>query len=158
MALAAPVDEAELFKSKCGKCHDSELALKDYRSAEVWQETIARMKEDHSAEISEEEAEKLVKYHVERQNQEVTIFKQKCEKCHPGEVFLEKSYHSRSQKAVLEENLEVFAEPGSDQQGRNKEMNVEGGMALFAEKCSECHELGRALSVIKDPEIWDQTI
>jgi cytochrome c2 len=188
-ALASSVDEAELFKTKCGKCHDPEVALKEYRSAEVWQETIARMREEHSAEISEDEAERLVNYHVERQKKEATIFKEKCEKCHPGKVFLEKSlsadeiraiikrmqqkagnsieeedietivqYHARTRKNVLKENLEVFEGSRGDRTVKKKEMSLEGGMQLFAEKCSECHVLTRALSVIKDPEIWDQTI
>jgi len=32
------------------------------------------------------------------------------------------------------------------------------GMTLFVEKCSSCHEPNRALTVIKDPEVWAQTI
>jgi mono/diheme cytochrome c family protein len=35
---------------------------------------------------------------------------------------------------------------------------MERGMALFVEKCSSCHDPKRAFSVIKDPEIWAQTI
>jgi mono/diheme cytochrome c family protein len=188
-ALASSTDEAELFKSKCGKCHDPELALKDYHSAEVWQDTITRMREEHSADISQAEAEQLVKYHVERQKQETAVFKEKCEKCHPGKIFLEKSlsadqiraivkrmqhkagntieesdietivkYHARSRQAVLEKNLDKLDMPRSDRPGTQKEMNLQGGMALFAEKCSECHELNKALAVFKDPEIWNQTI
>jgi cytochrome c5 len=32
------------------------------------------------------------------------------------------------------------------------------GMKLFEEKCSSCHEPNRALTVIKDPAVWVQTI
>ena len=35
---------------------------------------------------------------------------------------------------------------------------MEQGRALFVEKCSACHDPQRAFSVIKDPEIWAQTI
>lgn len=188
-ALAAPVNEAELFKSKCGTCHDPELALKDYRSAEVWQETISRMKAEHSADISQEEADLLVKYHVERQKQEAAVFKEKCEKCHPGKVFLEKSlnpeqtraiirrmqqkagnsiedkdietivrYHAQAHQAVLKEQLARFEETLGGKPAGEAEVDLQAGMALFAEKCSECHELGRALSLIKDPAVWEQTI
>lgn len=189
VALASSVNEAELFKSKCGKCHDPEVALQDYRSAEVWRETIARMKEEHSAEISQEEADLLVKYHVGRQKQESSIFKETCEKCHPGKVFVEKSlkadqtraiikrmqqkagnsiedkdietivrYHARAHQAALKESIKKFEETRTGQPGQKKEVGLQEGMALFVEKCSECHELNRALTVFRDPEVWDQTI
>ncbi|KPK24427.1 MAG: hypothetical protein AMJ61_13790 [Desulfobacterales bacterium SG8_35_2] len=32
------------------------------------------------------------------------------------------------------------------------------GLKLFEEKCSSCHEPNRALTVIKDPAVWAQTI
>ena len=32
------------------------------------------------------------------------------------------------------------------------------GMTLFAAKCSSCHDPNRAFNVIKDPEVWAQTI
>jgi len=32
------------------------------------------------------------------------------------------------------------------------------GTALFVEKCSACHDPNRAFTVIKDPEVWAQTI
>jgi mono/diheme cytochrome c family protein len=189
LALASTAG-AELFKSKCSKCHDLELALRDYRSAEVWQDTITRMKEEHNADISQEETELLVKYHVAQQKQEAAIFKEKCEKCHPGKVFLAKSltaeqtraiirrmqqkagntiedndidiiirYHARSRMAVLKETLgDILGETPGDKPGMQKDTEFQKGMALFAEKCSACHELQKALSVIKDPEVWEQTI
>ena len=126
---------------------------------------------------------------MERQKQETAIFKEKCEKCHPGKVFLKKKlsgdqtraiikrmqqkagnsiedkdietivrYHARSRMAALKENLDIFKETPSDQPALKKKMGLQKGMALFAEKCSECHGLDRAFSIIKDPEIWDQTI
>ena len=86
----APASGAELFKSKCNKCHEIELAMKKYRSAGLCFATITRMKEKQNADISEEEADLMVKFHVDRQKQEAVIFKEKCQKCHPGKVFLEK--------------------------------------------------------------------
>jgi mono/diheme cytochrome c family protein len=189
VALASPFNEDDLFKSKCGKCHDPELALKDYRSEEVWRDTITRMQEKHNSEISEEEAGLLVTYHVERQKQEIAIFKNKCEKCHPGKVFAEKNlaaeqaraiikrmqqkagntiedkdieiiitYHARSHQTALKKKLEEFNEAQSKQPDLKKNIGLQEGMALFAEKCSDCHELDRALTLFKDPELWDQTI
>jgi len=178
--VLAPTSEAELFKSKCSKCHEPELALDEYRSAEVWHETIIRMKEEHNADISRKEIGLLVEYHVDRQKQEAVIFQEKCEKCHPGRIFLEKNltteqaraiikrmqhkagntitekdteiiirYHTRMHIKVLEEDLKNI--PG-------KTIDERQGMQLFAEKCSRCHELDKALTVIKDADVWEQTI
>ena len=80
----SPPPGAELFKSKCSNCHEPELALREYRSESVWRDTILRMKQLHKADISKKEIELLVKYHVERQEKEAALFKEKCEKCHPG--------------------------------------------------------------------------
>jgi cytochrome c5 len=189
LALASP-PETELFKSKCGKCHDLELALKEYRSAEIWKDTITRMREEHSADISQEEIESLVKYHVERQEQEAIIFKEKCEKCHPGKVFLKKNlspdqtraiikrmqqkagnniedkdieiivrYHARARLAALKANLsDMLGETPREEPDSKQEVIFQSRVALFAEKCTVCHELDKALTVIKDPQVWEQTI
>jgi len=188
-ALATP-SEAEFFKSKCSKCHDPELAMKEYRTAEVWRDTIARMKEEHNAEITPEEIKRLTKYHVERQKQEAAIFKEKCQKCHPGRVFLEKSltpdqaratikrmqqkagntiedkdieiivrYHVQSHKAALEESIKgAFSQVAEIKPGMKNKGDPNAGVSLFLAKCSSCHEPSRALSVIKDPDVWAQTI
>jgi hypothetical protein len=74
-----PASEAELFKPKGSKCHDPELALKEYRSAEAWHDTITRMKKEHNANITRKEIDILVKYHVERQKQGAAVFRDRCE-------------------------------------------------------------------------------
>jgi len=185
-----PPAGAELFKSKCSKCHDPELALQKYRSAEIWSDTITRMKEEHNADVNPEEIELLVKYHVARQKQEAAIFNEKCQKCHPGKIFLEKNltadqaraifkrmkqkagntiegedveiivrYHKQFHQAALEENLRgVFGQVFGMQPGSMKDGDRKKGMLPFMQKCSTCHEPKRALSVIKDPEVWAQTI
>lgn len=184
--LGAALPGAQLFRSKCGKCHDLELALDKYRSKKVWYDTISRMREVHHADISRAEVDELVRYHVARQKREAAIFKEKCQKCHPGKVFLEKNltpdqaraiikrmqkkagntienkdveiivrYHIRAQQAEVEKTLnavlgrvpEPKAQPG-----------MKKGMELFVQKCSACHSLSRALSVIKDPQAWAITI
>jgi len=175
-----PPSGEKLFRSKCGKCHEPERALKKFRSVEVWFETISRMKKEHHADISRKEIDQLVKYHVERQKQKTAIFKEKCQKCHPGKIFLEQNltpdqaraiikrmqqkagntiedkdveiivrYHIEAQQSALENTLNNIL-------GRNQsEMPA---MELFLEKCSSCHNPARALSVIKDPEVWAETI
>ena len=39
-----------------------------------------------------------------------------------------------------------------------KQQEMKSRMTLFVEKCSACHDPNRALTVIKDPDIWAQTI
>jgi cytochrome c5 len=185
----------ELFKTKCSKCHDPELALKKYRSEDVWYDTITRMKEEHDADISGREIEMLVNYHVKRQQREAAIFDEKCQKCHPGKVFLAQNltpeqaraiikrmqqkagntiededveiivrYHVQTHEAALQENLRgafltVRGESNVQRGSRAGSSRVPPrGVTLFLEKCSTCHEPERALTVIKDPEVWSQTI
>jgi cytochrome c5 len=97
----APPADAVLFKSKCGKCHAPELALKKYRSARVWYDTIIRMKDEHNADVNQEEMELLIRYHVERQKQEAEIFNEKCQKCHPGKIFLEQDLSGDQARAII---------------------------------------------------------
>ena len=180
----SPPPGAELFRTKCSKCHDPERALKTYRSEEVWYETIRRMKEAHSADITKGEIDLLVKYHLELQQQETAVFKEKCQKCHPGKVFLEQkltpdqaraiirrmqqkagnsiedkdieiivNYHVRAQQSALNETLSAILGKGDSEQP-----DLQEGLELFLQKCSSCHNPERALSVIKDPEVWTQTV
>jgi cytochrome c5 len=183
-AAPTPLSGAELFKSKCGKCHDLERALGKSLSKEAWYATIIRMKKEHQADITQSEIEQLVQYHVARQVSEAALFKEKCEKCHPGKVFLEKTlsadqaraiikrmqqkagntisdqdveiiirYHVRSQKDELARNLRAISSRIADSRP-----SLEKDSVLFRKKCTACHEASRALSVIKDPEAWEQTI
>ena len=67
-SLAPPPSGVELFKSKCSKCHDPERALQQYRSAEVWEDTITRMKQEREAERRQ---------HIEQQEREQERIRQK---------------------------------------------------------------------------------
>ncbi len=183
-AAPAPLSGAELFKAKCSKCHDLERALGKYRSEEVWRSTITRMRVEHQADISQAEIAQLVRYHVDRQASEAALFKEKCEKCHPGKVFLEKKlsdeqaraiikrmqekagnnisdqdveiiirYHIRAQKEALDSSLHAVSSQIED-----SGLSLGKDLELFRKKCTTCHQASRALSVIKDPKAWEQTI
>jgi mono/diheme cytochrome c family protein len=177
----APPTGAELFQSKCSKCHDPELALQKYRSEVVWRNTITRMKEQHNADISRQEVELLIKYHLDRQLKETAIFKEKCTQCHPGEVFLEKNLTPEQARSIIKRMQQLAGNTIEDsdvemivryhvqaQQAAGKNLQsisdqflrdqpeMKRGAALFVEKCSTCHNPNRAFSVIKDPEVWAQ--
>jgi cytochrome c5 len=179
-----PSAGAELFKSKCGKCHDLELAMNKYRSDGVWYVTITRMKDEHQAEISREEVAQLVKYHVERQKNEADIFREDCQKCHPGKVYLDKKLSAEQARAIIrrmqqkagntidDADIEIIVRyhVQAQQDAVNENLRgvyyqvltgipgMEKGLALFLGKCSTCHQPERALAVFKDPEVWEQTI
>ncbi len=174
---------AEIFKEKCGKCHDREIALKKYRSPELWRETINRMKTQHHADVSQKEIDLLVKYHIERQQQEAAVFEEKCQRCHPGKVFLEQSLTPDQARGIIkrmqqkagntieDKDVEIIVRYHAWAQKTNldssldavsdalkKQPGMEKGMKLFLQKCSRCHSPSRALAVIKDPEVWAKTI
>lgn len=179
-APPSPPAGEELFRAKCGKCHEPERALKKFRSAGVWLETINRMKTKHHADISRKEIDQLVKYHVERQKQETDIFQEKCQKCHPGKIFLERNLTPDQARAIIkrmqqkagntieDKDVEIVVRYHIEAQQKELENtlnNILGrdqsekpAMQLFLEKCSSCHNPARALSVIEDPEVWAETI
>jgi cytochrome c5 len=175
---------AELFKSKCSRCHDPDLAMNKFRSAEAWFDTIARMKEQHKADISREDIDRLVKYHVERQQQEAAIFKEKCEQCHPGTIFLEQKLSADQARAIIkrmqqqagnkieDKDIEIIVRYHVQAQqvaleetisGINEEVlrdqpHLRRVKALFVNKCSECHQSNRALRYFNDRKVWEQTL
>ncbi|MBW2466842.1 MAG: hypothetical protein JRF02_06025 [Deltaproteobacteria bacterium] len=59
------------------------------------------MKEEHKADITGKEIGILVNYHINRQKQEAAIFEEKCQKCHPGKVFLEQNLTSEQARAII---------------------------------------------------------
>lgn len=182
--MPAPASGAELFQAKCTTCHDLARALNQYRSEEVWFATITRMKEAHHAELSREEITQLANYHVERQRQEAALFQEKCQKCHPGKVFLEQNLTADQARAIIKRmqlqagntigdaDVEIIVRYHTQAQQAALTDNLRGiyrqvlgaqpelkrGVVLFLEKCSTCHQPDRALAVIKDPQVWALTI
>ncbi|OHB24684.1 MAG: hypothetical protein A2X84_08750 [Desulfuromonadaceae bacterium GWC2_58_13] len=119
----SPAAAAEVFETQCGKCHDLNRALNKNRSEEAWFATISRMKEQWGAAISREEIDRLVQYHLQRQ------------------------------QTALEKNLQ-----GIVAAFRKSQPELDRGVELFVEKCSDCHDPTRALTVFKPPELWSQTV
>ena len=61
-------------------------------------------------------------------------------------------YYQPKQTNLKEEFKDISKQLHKDNRYRQKDM------ALFLDKCSSCHQANRALSVIKDPMVWDMTI
>lgn len=182
--LAPPPSGAEVFREKCSKCHELDRALKKSGDDQSWLATIARMKNEHNADITNDEVQQLVAFHVSRQQREAEVFKEKCQQCHPGKQFVDKnltpdqarsiihqmqakagnvitedeveliiSYHRRQHQLATESALRRSLGLGPVASGGNS-----GIVGIFIEKCSQCHEPERALTVYKDEKAWEATV
>ena len=61
-------------------------------------------------------------------------------------------YHVRAQKEAVQRNLRAVYYQVLDKTDQKSDAE------LFKKKCTECHDLDRALSLIKDPLAWEETI
>ncbi len=183
--VQAPPSGFELFQQKCSKCHGLDRALQATKSKDAWMATINRMRDEHQVDISGQDIELLVRYHAGRQQQEAALFKEKCQVCHPGKVFLENNftpqqtreiirrmqekagniitdddvelivnYHKREHRQALQNNLRAAF---GLQPQKDNSMNM-AAIVLFMDKCSQCHVVDIALSVLKDERVWKKTI
>ncbi len=55
-----------LFEIKCSKCHSIERPKSKQKTEEEWRKTVIRMKNKKGSEISDEEAELIIKHLVEK--------------------------------------------------------------------------------------------
>jgi cytochrome c2 len=99
--VSQPLSGPYVFQKKCSACHDLERALRATKDKIAWAETIRRMKDQHGVEISEEEIDQLVFYHVERQKREAAVFREKCQKCHSKNIFFIKSLTPEEIKDII---------------------------------------------------------
>lgn len=184
--LLTPSSGAKLFRSKCSKCHDPELALQENRSADAWRKTILRMNEEHFSAISSEEIELLVKYHMERQNLPSAFSKnvsgnaspqplEHTATISPREMFLEKcsSCHQPARALGLFKDPGVWAKTIKRMQyysvGKITDAEVDilveflvteqqREQDFFQETCTKCHDLERINSRSMSDEQWLETI
>jgi mono/diheme cytochrome c family protein len=64
MAYSADADEKakELFEDKCSLCHTADYATDIKGTPDEWREIVIRMKDDNGADMTDEEAETIIKY------------------------------------------------------------------------------------------------
>ncbi|MEW6218791.1 MAG: hypothetical protein AB1634_04555 [Thermodesulfobacteriota bacterium] len=172
---------AALFRAKCAGCHEPERALAATRSEAAWLTTINRMREEHQADISLPEVQALVRYHVERQQEEAKLFARRCEGCHPGRKVTDKALSPEQIRELVRRMQEKAGNTITDPEveiliayhirehrttlqrdlalalGRDPE-KPGGPIALFLDKCSSCHEPERALGVFQDQDAWHSTL
>jgi cytochrome c2 len=64
-ALASGTSAKILFEQKCSICHSIERPKSKVRTRKEWETTVARMRNDHDAPITADEAQKIIEYLVE---------------------------------------------------------------------------------------------
>lgn len=170
-----------IFQEKCSKCHDLERAYKLERDEDAWEKLVVAMREKTGSDITDQQAKLIVSYHVNRQNKARELFEKECKNCHErmslmspplavktpeewmrtvkrmmskkGEVPEDETintlvyYHIRAHTLITSERLE-----------RESQILEGFSSGLFAQKCSTCHSLEKALGTIKDKESWRRTI
>ncbi|MFC1523440.1 hypothetical protein ACFL6N_01490 [Thermodesulfobacteriota bacterium] len=174
-----------LFNEKCQKCHGVRRTLTTQKDEETWVKTILRMQEKEKSDISSEQLEKLVQYHVERQKRENALFQDKCQKCHPGNRFIQKAMTPEQARTVIKTmqekagntirsedveliiNYHIREHNLAVQQGLSRTTGQALGIGssvdpkiitLFVSKCSSCHEPERSMYVFKDKKTWSRTL
>jgi len=176
---------ADLFTKECSKCHGLRRAMNTYKDEKTWIDTITRMQKQNKAQLTSQQIEQMVQYHVERQKRENEIFQSKCQKCHLGKRFVEKALTPEQARAVI---IRMQQKAGNTIQDDDVELlvnyhvrehqvavknnlgNAMGilkdqdpsfdteGLTLFVQKCTSCHEPEVSLNVIKDERSWKRTI
>ncbi len=61
-ALASGTSAKILFEQKCSTCHSIERPKSKVKTRKEWETTVMRMKEDHDAPITAEEARMIIEY------------------------------------------------------------------------------------------------
>ncbi|MEW6326004.1 MAG: hypothetical protein AB1487_00150 [Thermodesulfobacteriota bacterium] len=172
-------EPALIFKSKCSKCHSIDRALLATKDEVAWRQTIISMSQKQGSEITQDEIEKLVHFHKERQKKEQELFYRDCGQCHAPGLSLAKAKPPAEWRTTIkrmlakrpgeggEEDIELLISYHlREQRLKFSRMLEAAGLKekerqaaeVFVEACSTCHDLQRALTAVKDETAWRQTI
>jgi len=154
-----PVYLVDLLMTKCSTCHSLERVLIATKDETAWRKTVLEMREKTGGAITEDDVEKLVQYHVERQNREQEIFEKDCTKCHPPDRSLEKQKTPSEWREIIRRMQKKAPGLISDEEIDllvNYHVEKEKVLSdLFTKKCSKCHTLEKALHGWRS---WEETI
>jgi len=89
-ADAVAADDEKLIQDKCGRCHAATRVFIEHPSAETWEHVVTRMREFEPDWISEEEANRIVRFLTEFKQapkpppaaDESSLFATRCSACH----------------------------------------------------------------------------
>jgi mono/diheme cytochrome c family protein len=176
---------SEIFKEKCAGCHELQRALLSVKGEDAWLATIKRMQEYSRGGITNQEIDILVRFHVSRQQEEASLFKEKCRKCHPSKRIADKNLTPEQTRALVLRmqqkagnlisdadvdiivNYHIKAQRVALQSTLQRIVNPDAEplteskgsvVSLFLERCSTCHEPNVAMAVFKDEVLWRETI
>lgn len=147
----ATTDITALFLVKCSECHEPTLALNVFKDERAWENTIARMRRYSKGFISEDEADKLISFHKNKQWREIEAFEKSCTVCHTEERINQRSMleeewlntlkkmQQKAPELITNEKIEILANFY-----HRREMTM---ASLFYDRCNQCHPLARGEKV-----------
>lgn len=142
---SAATDIVDLFLVKCSECHEPAQALNVFKDDKAWENTIARMRDYSNGFISKAEAEKLIKFHRNKQQREIEVFEKSCTVCHSEERINQRSMSEAEWRAVLRRMQQKKPELITDDKLKiladfyhRREMTL---ASLFYDRCNQCHLL-----------------
>ena len=140
-----------LFVEKCSSCHEPDKALSVIKDPEIWAQTIKRMQYYSKGAITDQQAKRLVDFHVTKQQKEINAFKETCTQCHDDERINSRSMSEEQWLATIKRMQQKAPELISDEKTNllaayfhRRELTL---AKIFYGKCRLCHfdNSGKAL-------------
>ncbi len=132
-----------LFLEKCSSCHEAERAMEVFKDDELWVETINKMQARSEGVISDQDAETLIKFHINEQKKEVETFEKTCTICHTDERINKRSMTSEEWLAIVKRMQQKAPDLITDEKvellakyHHRREMTM---ASLFQGLCDQCH-------------------
>jgi len=160
-----PGFERGLQREKCSVCHSPYRPYHFIKAPESWRVTVTRMRNLEGAEVSEQEAEKIIGYLQRKLSfSDAWLFRAKCLRCHNQKQITATARTAEEWELIVQRmsrvspyafrnewsrqlnrhtaaNLAVEPPPADSPEGTAKQNKI-----LFERKCGACHELGLALT------------
>ncbi|MFC1845247.1 hypothetical protein ACFLZ5_10750, partial [Thermodesulfobacteriota bacterium] len=140
-----------LFMAKCSTCHEPSRAFSVIKDPAVWAQTIKRMQYYSKGEITDQEANKLVDFHVTEQQREINTFQETCTKCHDDKRIVSRSMSQEQWLATIRRMQKKAPELITDEKitllaayFHRRELAM---ARIFYGKCQLCHYEGSGVEV-----------
>ncbi len=144
----ANAEALNIFVQKCSSCHELERSLEVFKDEQAWKRTINTMQAYSRGYITEDEVESLVRFHVDRQKNELDVFRETCTRCHPEEQVTRRSMSEeewmQTVKRMQEKTPEIYTEEKIKILAIYHKKHEMVMTKLFYGQCNECHTLSNS--------------
>ncbi len=170
-----------MIMTKCSRCHDLKRVVALERDEETWRKIVTAMSKEKGSDISKDEIDVMVRYHIQKQKKDRELFEKKCSNCHKrmnirSPLEIEKTpdewratirrMMGKTKEVMIDENIDTLihyhirAHSMITLEKLEAQSTILGlePSELFEKKCSVCHSLEKALHALKDDESWQKTI